>query len=219
MKSTIFLLFLPFASLLAQEDFSLRNVAGGQFNLHFSKNNGDPVIDAMPNATYLDNPNRVLDIQPYAAWKVGRNMLLGFRLGIHSEMKRFTNSTPGGFFYTEKHFLTTYTIGAFSRHYLSPEKAFRFFLEPYLGYARNISLEDDSNGDKERQFFTNNYQLKTSPGVSYQLTPHFGFLVKLGQVGIQTGRINHDNGYENWYKDFFANFNLTSFALGVEYRW
>ncbi len=217
MKYTIIFTFLlSFSSLIAQEDYSLRPVAGGLFSLHFSKEY-DSAVEPNLGGSYYFSPERVVDVQPYMAWKVGKNMLLGMRLGFRSELDK-TIDMYGATEEEVKNIANTYSVGAFSRHFLSPEKAVRFFVEPYLSYARLITKQIDADEDEIDGISTKSYQGILSPGATFQLTPHFNLLMKFGQVGVRTGKVDYGQGTKNWYKEFIADFNLTSFAFGMEYR-
>jgi hypothetical protein len=215
MKSIIFLLFLPFASLLAQEDFSLRNVAGGHFSFSLRKSGGAS-IDNPPIDFYYGSPNRILDMQPYLAWKIKRNTLFGLRLGYQSV---FTLYEPIDFGIELRNYDRTYSMGVFTRHFLTPEKAFRFFLEPSLGAHLTVNSRREDDDDREAVYHVRQASLKVSPGVTYQLSQHFGLLAKFGQFGLRTGKLVYEFDADVWFREFFADASLAAFALGVEYRW
>lgn len=216
-KFITLLLLFSFSHLQAQEP-GLKNVVGGEINI-LSLKGATENNDQIDISGQQDQQTRILSLQPYMGWKITNHALLGLRLGYqhrHVATPTFTN-TGDPTVNKEDH--TDLSVALFSRYYLRPAAKFGLYFEPALAYTYSIGKGVYNGGSITWRMKSQEVTGRVSPGIAYHVTEHLGLLLRFGQVGYSFGKEAYENEADRKYDRFLFNFNLTSFAWGIEYRW
>lgn len=217
-KLVTLLLLFPFLHLQAQSP-GLKNVVGGQINF-LSLKGAEGIDDPIEISGNRDEKTRLILLQPYIGWKISDHTLLGIRLGYQHNYKGIPTFTNTGQPSVNKEHGTNLSAAVFARYYLRPAAKFGLFFEPSLAYTHTTEKGYYNGGSITSLRKNRELSGMVWPGISYHATERLGLLLRLGQVGYIAGKEYYE--YEEAgrrYDQFLFNFNLTSFAWGVEYRW
>ncbi len=149
---------------------------------------------------------------PYIAREFGGRWVVGVRALAGGAP--YLNLPFGTFFVPTDE--RTLGAGIWARYTFNPANALQFYASPYFNI---INGEIYSLGDvRENVGDTGSRQLGLDLGLSYSVSQHWRFLLRLGGVDF-TSR-EEDTRFTGSRKSdtFSTNFGLASLGLGVEYR-
>jgi len=150
-----------------------------------------------------DNKTNSFEVAPSVGFFVTPNIAVGGRLGYESTKEE-------GFEFDET--LSSFTIGAFGRYYVTPASKFSLFGELFAGY-RTSKIEDNIANDEAK---SNGFAIQVAPGVSYFLGKNFAIEATWGVLGYNTDKPDFDGAEST--DNFAFGLNMRDINLGLIYK-
>jgi len=143
------------------------------------------------------------EVAPSVGFFVSPNIALGGRLGYESANEEA---------FELDRTISTFTIGAFGRYYVTPASKFSVFGELFAGY-RTSKFEDNIINEEAK---SNGFTIQVAPGVSYFLGKNFAIEATWGVLGYATDKPDFDGAEST--DNFAFGLNMRDINLGLIYK-
>lgn len=214
-------------SISAQEseNADLKYFTGGSLGFSSESNYGSPYFADIINFPILtssngESNNTSVSAAPYFGRQLNEIWSLGIQLQYafldRSSLQVFQNQPGSISFESQTH---VFGAGLFSRYSFFNQSGLNIFCQPFFDYGY-LNTHRFRDGSPDGEFETNMIEAGLDLGATYQFSPSFRALIRVGGFSYSSGNTAALNtGIQKDFNSFNLRFSMSSIGLGVEYWW